>query len=100
MTECAGLFYVPSDEQARKAGELFRELEGIDLDKAAQVCLASLFIAKETGAIGEDHAILVNLTGGGAERAHADGIAIPATPDVVFTKSQDNPDDIRKALGL
>ena len=55
MTECAGLFYVPSDEQARKAGELFRELEGIDLDKAAQVCLASLFIAKETGAIGEDH---------------------------------------------
>ena len=43
---------------------------------------------------------LVNLTGGGAERAHADGIAIPATPDVVFTKSQDNPDDIRKALGL
>ena len=48
----------------------------------------------------DDHAILVNLTGGGAERAHADGIAIPASPDYVFTKSQDNLDDIRKVLAV
>ncbi|MBO7091173.1 MAG: hypothetical protein J6W23_05255, partial [Victivallales bacterium] len=71
-----------------------------DLDKAAQVCLASLFIAREKGELGDDDAILVNLTGGGAERAHADGIAIPATQDVVFTKSQDNLDDIRKVLAI
>ena len=59
-----------------------------------------LFITRENGEHGDGDAILVNLTGCGAERAHADGIAIPATPDVVFTKPQDNPDDIRKALGL
>jgi cysteate synthase len=100
MCETAGIFYAPTDEEARNAGELFQKLEGIDLDKAAQVCLASLFIAREKGELGDDHTILVNLTGGGAERAHADGIAIPATPDVVFTKSQDNLDDIRKVLAI
>ena len=100
MCETAGTFYVPTDEQAKNAGELFQKLEGIDLDKAAQVCLASLFIAKENGVLGDDHAILVNLTGGGAERAHADGLAIPATPDYVFTKAQDNLNDIRNVLGL
>ncbi|MBR6059742.1 MAG: cysteate synthase [Victivallales bacterium] len=100
LSETGGLFYVPSDEQSKKAGELFQEFEGIDLDKAAQVCLASLFIAKEQGTVGEDDYILVNLTGGGAERAHADGIAIPATPDYVFTKAQDNLDDIRRMLAI
>ena len=41
-----------------------------------------------------------NFYGVAAFHAHADGIAIPATPDVVFTKSQDNPDDIHKLLAL
>ena len=41
-----------------------------------------------------------NFYGVAAFHAHADGIAIPATPDYVFTKSHDNLDDIRKVLGL
>ena len=39
LAESLGLFYVPTDEQAKRAGELFQDLEGIDLDKAAEVCL-------------------------------------------------------------
>ena len=58
-----------------------------------------LFITRENGKLGDGDAILVNLTGG-AERAHADGIAIPATPDYVFTKAQDNPDEIRRMLAV
>ncbi len=59
-----------------------------------------LFIIRENGKLGDGDAILVNLTGGGAERAHADGIAIPATPDVVFTKAQDNLEDIYKVFAI
>ncbi len=100
LAESLGLFYVPTDEQAKRAGELFQDLEGIDLDKAAEVCLASLFNAVAEKTINPKDNILVNLTGGGALRAKADGKTIPATPDFYFTKEQDNMDDIKAILGL
>ena len=81
LYETGGIFTIPTDEEAAAAGKLFSELEGIDLDKAAEVNLASFLKAADADEFDRDEIILVNLTGGGAQRAHDDGIAIPATPD-------------------
>ena len=100
LSETRGIFYVPSDEEAEAAGKQFTELEGIDLDKAAQVCFASFLQAAEAHAFSSREIILVNLTGGGARRAFEDGIAIPATPDVIFSKDDISPETIKAKMGL
>ena len=43
MSATDGRMYAVSNEEARAAGTLFTELEGIDLDPAAAVCTASLY---------------------------------------------------------
>lgn len=84
MTDSTGAFYVPSNNEAIAASKLFTELENIDLDKAAQICFASFMKAANNGAFDKNETILVNLTGGGAERAKKDGIVIQAEPDRIF----------------
>ncbi|MBP5638766.1 MAG: cysteate synthase [Victivallales bacterium] len=100
LSETGGIFAVPSNEDAANAGKLFMSLEGIDLDKAAQVCLAAFLMEAEANAFYSDDIILVNLTGGGSERAHADGIAIPATADIFFTKEDMAQETIKARFGF
>ena len=58
---------VATNAQARRAGKLFKELEGIDIHPAPAVALASLIKRVESGSIEKDACIMLNITGAGEE---------------------------------
>ncbi|MDO9325231.1 MAG: cysteate synthase [Methanoregula sp.] len=77
MSATGGRMYAVSNGEARAAGTLFTELEGIDLDPAAAVCTASLLRACESGSIDRNRTVLLNITGGGYERVREDYALVP-----------------------
>ncbi len=72
-----GRMYAVSNEEGRKAAQLLRDAEGIDPDPAAAIATAALVQAAETGTVGRDDLILLNITGGGYERIREDYILYP-----------------------
>lgn len=60
---------VATNAQARRAGKLFKELEGIDIHPAPAVALASLIKMVDSGSIDKDACIMLNITGAGEEAA-------------------------------
>ena len=58
---------VATNAQARKAGKLFRELEGVDIHPAPSVATASLIKAVADGKIEKNALVMLNITGGGEE---------------------------------
>jgi len=72
-----GRMYAVSNDEARAAGTLFTELEGIDLDPAAAVCTASLISACTGGDIDKNRTVVLNITGGGYRRVREDHPLIP-----------------------
>jgi len=80
MTATDGRMYAVSNEEARAAGTLFTELEGIDLDPAAAVCTASLIRACGNGSIDKNRTVVLNITGGGYERVREDHALVPVQP--------------------
>lgn len=77
MSATDGRMYAVSNGEARAAGTLFTEAEGIDLDPAAAVCTASLIRACESGSIDKSRIVLLNITGGGYERVREDYPLVP-----------------------
>lgn len=75
------VYSVTSGEAIAAAQELAR-IEGIDLEPAAAVALASLRLAVAAGAVRQDDLILLNLTGGGLERLRRDSNCSTLEPDV------------------
>ncbi len=65
LSACGGRMYGITNAAAESAGRLFEETEGIDPDPAAAVACAALLAAVESGRIGEDACVLLNITGGG-----------------------------------
>ena len=65
----SGDVMVATNAQARRAGKLFKELEGIDIHPAPAVALASLIKMVESGSIEKDACIMLNITGAGEEAA-------------------------------
>jgi cysteate synthase len=80
MTATDGRMYGVSNEEARAAGTLFTDLEGIDLDPAAAVCTASLIRACGNGGIDKNRTVVLNITGGGYERVREDHALILVQP--------------------
>jgi cysteate synthase len=72
-----GRMYAVSNEEGRKAAQLLHDTEGIDPDPAAAVATAALLQAAETGAVGRDDLILLNITGGGYDRIREDYTLYP-----------------------
>ncbi|HTY15122.1 MAG TPA: cysteate synthase [Methanoregulaceae archaeon] len=77
LTDTGGVMSAVTNEEARNAGTLFEDLEGIDLDPAAAVCTASLLQACETWKIDRKKTVLLNITGGGYRRLQEDLARIP-----------------------
>ncbi len=61
-----------TSRQAEEAGRLFQEAEGIDILPAAWVAVAALAHRVMEGGIGPREKVLLNITGGGAERFRQD----------------------------
>lgn len=85
LCDTQGQTYSVSCAEARAAGRLFEELEGCDLDPAAEVALAGLLQAVERGRVDRRESILLNLTGGGARRLRREGRHRAVRPDFTFT---------------
>lgn len=67
---------------ACRARALFEDLEGIDIDPASAVALASLLQASRDGRISPGATVLLNVTGGGRERLRREGALRDAQPDI------------------
>ena len=71
---------VADNLEALNAARLFRECEGIDIDPAAGVALATLIQAVTSGQIDRNALVLLNITGGGWDRHRRDNGLISAKP--------------------
>lgn len=85
LSDTNGIMAGIKTADAKEAGKLFMELEGIDLDPAAEVCIASLIDAAESGVVKTDDTILLNITGGGYKRAARDFDMIPVRPSAAVS---------------
>ena len=73
------------------------DLEGPDLDPAAEVCVASLISAVESGDIGREDTVLLNMTGGGYRRAAEDLDMIPVRPSASL-RSLDEAEELKDKI--
>lgn len=91
LTDTKGAVYAIDNKEAKIAGELFEQLEGIDIHPAAAVATASLIQAVEKGSIEKDSVIMLNITGGGEKRFKSNRELFFLKPDIVFeTNSEAN----------
>ena len=56
-----------TNSQARKAGELFKKLEGVDIHPAPAVAVHSLIEEVRAGKVDRDKTVMLNITGGGEQ---------------------------------
>ena len=80
---------VATNAQARRACKLFKELEGIDINPAPGVALASLIKMVEAGLIDKDACIMLNITGAGEEAAKQNRQLWYLKPSKVFSLNVD-----------
>ncbi len=84
MEDAGGEMFKVTNEELHKWQDKFLKLEGIDIHNAAAVAVASLAQAVSNGTVGKDEMIMLNITGGGEERAKAEGGIIYAEPHLVM----------------
>jgi len=92
MSACGGRFIGISEADAISAGKLWSSAESVSLDPAANVALASLIHAVEEGMVSKDDTILLNITGGGADRAEEDLELVSIPSEICLDKNISNED--------
>ena len=86
-----------TNEEATHAAKLFQQLEGIDIEPAAAVAVASLQQVVDEGRIKRDAIIMLNITGGGVARYRAQHPVVVQKPHLVV--APDAPaNEIKKKL--
>lgn len=89
MTESGGDMFAVSNDEAASAMQLFERTEGIDIEPAAGVAVASLVQAVKTGAVRKEGVIMLNITGGGVGRYKREHSIIQKAPDFVYAVNAD-----------
>ena len=95
-----GEVLVATNAQARKAAQLFRELEGVDIHPAAAVATASLIKAVAEGKVGKSAVVMLNITGAGEEKMKSGRELWHLKPSHVFTLTPDAADVVAKVEAL
>lgn len=90
LVDTDGIMYAITREEALEAKALFESLEGIDILPPSAVATSSLLKAVETGNVGKDETILLNLAGGGYKRLKEDYTLYQIEP-VATAKNPDIP---------
>lgn len=86
-----------SNDEANAAKALFEETEGIDIYHAAAVATASLQQAVEEGMVKADNVVMLNITGGGERRFHAEHEIHYLKPNHIF-KIDFTKDEVERVL--
>lgn len=100
LTESRGAVMVATNAAARRAVDMFAELEGIDIEPAAGVAVACLRAAAGQGKIGKEAAVLLNITGGGRLRLAKDHPLVPAEPRLRLIRKSIGVDAVRQVTAL
>lgn len=97
LSETGGDMFAVTNEEAAKAGALFERTEGIDIEPAAAVAVASLKQAIEQKKVEKEAVIMLNITGGGIRRFKAENQLFYKKPDCVFSIDAE-PDTVRETV--
>ncbi len=89
LEDTTGEVLAVTNEEARKAADLFETAEGIDIHPAAAVATASLIQAIENGKLEKDATIMLNITGGGEVLFKSKHRLFGLKPDLVFNSTPD-----------
>jgi cysteate synthase len=73
-----------TNEEARLAAALFERLEGIDIEPAAAVAVASLEQALREGRVEREAVVMLNITGGGIARYRREHPTVSQQPARIF----------------
>lgn len=97
LTETGGDVFAVTNEEARKAQQLFEDCEGIDIEPAAAVAVASLQQALAAKAVEKDAVIMLNITGGGIRKFKEENEIVYKQPDCIFPLDAD-PETVRDTV--
>ena len=84
LKDTQGDIFAVSNDEANAAKALFEETEGVDIYHAAAVATASLQQAVAEGTVKADDVVMLNITGGGEKRFHAEHELYYLKPDHIF----------------
>ncbi len=84
LKDTLGDIFAVSNVEANTAKALFEETEGIDIYHAAAVATASLQQAIAEGVVKPDDVVMLNITGGGEKRFHAEHEIHYLKPNHIF----------------
>jgi len=97
LKNAEGEVLIITNEDGRKAGQLFAETEGIDIHPAAAIATASLINQLKKGTIEKDALIMLNITGGGESRFQQENELYYLKPELMFDINPDE-EDVKKRL--
>ena len=89
MKDAGGEVLLATNEEARKAAQLFLDTEGIDIHPAAAVAVATLINAVKDKKVNQDNLIMLNITGGGEQRFKSENELFYLKPILVFDINPD-----------
>jgi cysteate synthase len=98
LSNTKGTVYGITNDEAKEAEKLFEDKEGIDLDPAASVAVASVIKAAEDGSVKKEDRILLNITGGGYKRLKEDCAFYQIEKRMEFQPAEGGLDDVEKKL--
>lgn len=98
MVDTDGEMFAVNNEEARAAAIWFKEAEKIDISPAAAVAVASLINAVRNDRVGYDKIIMLNITGGGAERFMNEHEIINLKPTAMLNRADFNIDMVRDTI--
>ena len=88
LSDSKGDMLAVDNNEAMRAMRLFEECEGIDIEPAAGVALASLMKAVGSHQVRRDAVVLLHITGGGWCKRASENRLIPASADLEFTSDE------------
>ncbi|HEV3208112.1 MAG TPA: cysteate synthase [Terriglobales bacterium] len=88
LSDTKGDMLAVDNREAMQAMQLFEEYEGIDIDPAAGVALASLMKAVRSHQVRREAVVLLHITGGGWCKRASENRLIPASADLEFTSDE------------
>lgn len=96
LCSTCGSMYGISNDETKKAQELFERYEGIDIFPPAGVAVASLIEAVNEHKVDAEDNILLNITGGGVKRLELDLITFKIEPEAIAENANVPLEDIIK----